>query len=156
MLTMQPPVDVRWGIVAARGEEHRIDVDRHHTTPLFGREFRDVPERADAGVVDEDVEPTEAVNGGLYERVDVRLVGDIGAPADAVDTPGVQFTGDPFESFLVRIAEHETRALSPQPMGGRLADSRGRTGDDRDPAGESRCHCRTSRIRWPTPSAVSP
>ena len=62
MLTIQPPP--RCLQVRNRGaatEEHAGQVGVDHLAPFVRRLFGDVGQAADGGVVDEDVEPAEAI-----------------------------------------------------------------------------------------------
>jgi len=56
------------------GEEHRVDVDRHYTAPFVRIEIGRTCERADTCVVDQDIEPAEALDGDAHHGFDIRAL----------------------------------------------------------------------------------
>src|SRR5258708_10102708 len=58
-------------------EEDRAEVDRELHVDVLGLNLRDRPADADAGVVDEHVEPAVALAVGVDDRLDLALVRDV-------------------------------------------------------------------------------
>ena len=125
-----------------RHEEHRLDVDLHHATPVLFALVDDGATAADADVVVEEIEAPEAIEGGLdHGRAiprprEVRLHGDrlAGQPRDGLH-------GVLGERKLPVHHDHARAGLGEQDGGGAaIADTvtrRPATRHDRDLARES-------------------
>ena len=96
----------------------------------------DRPERAaDAGVVEQDVEPAEALDGGADQRLDVVLLGDVGAQEQQPVRVG-DLVDEALAVVGVEVADDDAGALGEEAQHRRPADAAGTTGDDGDPVGE--------------------
>ena len=107
--------------------------------PLVVGHVQDGGGAAEAGVVDEDVDAAESLDGGLGERADLGFVGDVaglrGDPAGAV--AGGELIAGRGQPALVLVAEHDLGALGQAAPGDRGADAgAGRGGDHDDLAGQ--------------------
>ena len=74
-------------------QEHRLEVDRDVEVPQFLGDLRYGGGAGDPGVVDQDVDRAEAVDGLRHHRLHRRLVGDVGGDgqrlvAERPDLPG--------------------------------------------------------------------
>ena len=104
-----------------RDQKGAREIDGDRAVPF--REL-DVEERrvaADAGIVDEDVEPPVAGDDRLDHRRHRRLVGDVDAERQSLGVPerrqGVA------RAALVDVGDHRNRALGGQGLGDREADA---------------------------------
>ena len=66
------------------GEEKAEDVEVELTVEVLGGDGVERREFEDAGVVDEDVDLAELLDGGGDESVDLILFGDVGADGDGL------------------------------------------------------------------------
>ena len=89
-------------------------------------------EQHHAGVVDQDVEPTELLGGPAHEATRLLLVGDVGLDRDRPAAFGLDSPGELVEAVLAPRAErHGGPRLGERQRGG-LADSRRRPCDRGD------------------------
>ena len=77
-------------------EEHRLDVDLHHATPVLFALVDDGATAADADVVVEEIETAESIDGRLDHRGALAPLGDIGLEGHAL---------------AARLGDHLDRAL---------------------------------------------
>jgi hypothetical protein len=121
----------------ATREKHAEHVHVHHLPPLL---YRDLGEgahrerRVEAGVVDEDVDPTTLVDGLLDHPLDVGLVGDVSGQADAAVERARRYF------CVLEVGDDDSRALRRQAVGDCIADSLRGAGHDRDLALERVAH----------------
>jgi hypothetical protein len=86
------------------------------------------------GVVDQDVEAPEGVDGGGNSRLPIRFRDNVEVPI-ACPGPGfAQQGGDLLTAFVVEIGDHYRSALAGYPFGRGFPDAAGRAGDQRGPA----------------------
>ena len=76
------------------GEEDTFEIDCLHLIPQFFWHGEEVVERADAGVVDENVQPAEVVDGLSDQVSDVHSVGDVSGHSDRLATSVVDLSND--------------------------------------------------------------
>ena len=122
--------------VGQRGLAAQVDrgqVDLLHPPPGIevGVQDRVVLRRADAGVVERDVDRAVGVLGGLEERVDLVLVGDVDMDVRR-DVAAAQLLDD-LRAPGLQAADDDLGALGDEPAYRRQADARATAGDDRDP-----------------------
>ena len=141
--------DVREG--EPRDAQDAVDVRVQHRLLVIGGRLgeRNAAQR-EAGVVEEDVDPTERLDRPVDERAARRLVGDVerqgDVGVDALDPPGTA---------------HDPHARLAQLPHGRGADPRGGAGDDCCLAREAHARTLTRRCptevghRWPSVSGFS-
>jgi hypothetical protein len=115
-------------------DPHGLHVDRENAIDLlFGNvERRHVGVR-DAGIVDHDVEPPEAVDGGFDHRAHVGSACDVGAMEDrAVRAEAVsdRLCHAPAAS-LVEVIDDDAGTFLGKPQGNTLAEAGARPGHDR-------------------------
>src|SRR5205085_11646604 len=92
----------------------------------------------DAGVVDEDVDPTQVRDDPLDRGLDGGGVGHVGADADGLGTPGDRKpAGRLARGGLVEVDDRDRGALLGEPGGGAEPDPARCTGDDGDPSIET-------------------
>jgi hypothetical protein len=87
-----------------------------------------------AGVVDHQVQAAEREHGFLDCSGDLRFVGHVDLDADG-DVGTAQFLGHLLRVLKVQVGNHYARAVGRQTGGDRLADTRRRTGHQRDAGG---------------------
>ena len=91
----------------------------------------DVRAAGEAGVVDEEVEAAELVDGRLDERGDGVLVGHVRRDDVGVGVVLVgEGSGDVVEALLAAGGEDDLCALAGEGVDGRATDTGARTGDD--------------------------
>ena len=121
----------------ARGEKRALEVDVDYRVPI-GRGCREeVDAREDAGVVDHDVNPAEAI-GGADHAADVGLFSDAaldhrGAAAGRLDAPDDHLGG----GAAVEVVDDHCRALARKGHRDRRADALLCPGHHRDPVCQS-------------------
>ncbi len=71
-----------------------LEVDGDDGVELLFAGVGEHPVADDAGVVDQDVEPAEGVDGGLDQSFGLRPVGDVGAAGDGFATGGGDLVDD--------------------------------------------------------------
>ena len=120
--------------------EQALDVDRDHAVPLLGVRTDDGAEEHQAGIVDEDVQPSESLNGPLYGRLGLGSVGDVRfhdqrGPARLVDLGPERFQTVPATGH-----ERDGGTFLGEPAGGGGANAAACTGDKGRGAGQFRHH----------------
>ena len=103
-----------------------MEVDLDHALPHLGVEVRRAAERADARVVEHDVETAEPLGAGVDEGLDLGAVGHVEPAREDGPPARVELLGEGGERLGLEIAQHEPRALGVEPAGGRRADPRRR------------------------------
>ena len=106
----------------------------------------DGADRADARVVDEDVEAAVLGDGRVEERRDLLGVGDVGHHRRRRAAGGAQALGGGAGELLVAVGDHDGRALRGQLVGDRRAEAAPRSRDHRDAPLEHRATS-TARAR---------
>ncbi len=131
------------------------DVHPHHAIEQVGFRLQHVPDSADAGVVEEHVDPLETFDdpGGEGDRVllvgDVHMLGD--RVAAALPNAGHRGLG----AAIVNVGDDDASSFGGEQARGRLADPRAGTSDDTDLALEPRsAHARSVPMRRARPSAI--
>jgi hypothetical protein len=121
-------------------QEHALDIDLHDAAVAF-RLFRDyAAATADADIVIEKVEPTEAIDACRHQRRAIALIGDVAARGER----GAALRRDHVDGVLRQcqfaICNHSFGASPREQDGGRPAvavTGRAATADQRDLAGEA-------------------
>lgn len=110
-----------------------VDVDLHDLGELLGGLLEKglfPPE--DAGAADEDVEPAEALDGGIDRGTDSGFVGHVGFEVDGVLSKGLDI-GSGFRSFLGKdVGDCDVASLFGDAESGRAADASGAAGNQSD------------------------
>ena len=159
MLTITPrPAGSMWRAAAwaQRNVPVRLTASvRDQTSRSSSSRGRD---RADAGVVDEDVEATVLGDDGVEQRGDLLGIGDVGHPRRGDPARGAQARGGGAGELLVEVGDHDARALRRQLVGDRRAEAASRSRDHRDPPVEHRALLphRGRRGRRATASSIRP
>jgi hypothetical protein len=120
---------VRDGGVAA--EEDAGEVRRNHAVPVGIAHVGDVGERADPGVVHEDIDAAEATHGGPDQAIDVRPLPHVGANRFEAMLVTRQRAPGRVEVFLAQPADRDVGALVEQRRRDGQADAAGATGHHR-------------------------
>lgn len=92
--------------------------------------------RGDPGVVADDVDASEVVDGGVAQGLDRLEPRDVGEHPEHVGAPGPQLVDRGVERRLVHVGQHDLPALAGERGTHRLADAAATPGDDRDAIGE--------------------
>jgi hypothetical protein len=101
--------------------------------PLLVGHVQDGGGAAQAGVVDQHVDPAEAGGGGLDQRLDLRLVGDVaGLGPDPVAVGLGQFGAGGGQALVMLVADHDLGAFLQAAAGGGAADAGAGRGGDHD------------------------
>ena len=95
--------------------------------PVGLGEVGDAPERADARVVDDDVDGAEALHRRVGEGLDAAAVADVG-----LDGERAEVVGGPVQRRHLDVADHELRAGRGQAAGDAQPDARRAAGDHRN------------------------
>ena len=76
---MRPYLDCfKWGMASFVATKNGAQVRSHDLVPLCNRDVLRPARDVDAGVIDEDVQPAEVLDGALNQPPDLRFIGDIG------------------------------------------------------------------------------
>ena len=76
---MRPYLDCfRWGMASFVPNENGAQVRSHDLVPLCNRNILRPTGYVDAGVIHEDIQPAEVLDGALNQSFDLRFIGDIG------------------------------------------------------------------------------
>ena len=129
----------------ARGEERRREVRAQRRLPPLERELphRLVGARPDAGDRRADVDAAELLARLREERVDLRLVGEVGAERDRA----AELRGERLRALAAAVVVNDdARALGCERARARGADAARRPGDDDALACESGVHERQSSL----------
>ena len=68
-----------------------LDVDVHRAVPVFLTQCIDPAADSDAGIVEQDVDPSEVFDHGLHGFFNTGFVGDVAADRQRVNALGPQF-----------------------------------------------------------------
>jgi hypothetical protein len=98
---------------------------------LFGHFGNEDGRVADAGVVDEDIEPAEAGDGVIEELLDVGAAADVAAEGDVagIRAGGVELGGGFVEMGLLDVDEGELRAFASEAERDAGSDAAAAAGD---------------------------
>ena len=129
---------VAQGRVGRAGTQERprqVGID--HEVPLLGADLGRCRRAQDARVVDQDVDPAEAVRGRRHEGRDVVRPGDVDMDRQRL-APGRLDRGDRLaRRRVVQIGDHHRRAVGGEPFRDRAADAASGPGHDRHPTIET-------------------
>ena len=141
-------------------QEHALKVDAEHRVPVIHRGVDNERHQvADAGIVDQEVDPAERLDGVRHHRRDLVFEAHVarlgtntraGLRTDRRRDPLHLLTGADAvggEAFTVErplVRQHNRRTLRRQPTGHRLAKpvEPAGAGDNGDPAVETTCHAK--------------
>src|SRR2546428_3228716 len=121
---------------ALQAEEDALAVDPHDAVPVLFGEIHDVGAARDAGVVDEDIDLAEGVDGLADHPVDALEVADVGPEGQALAAERADGVGRRLGGPLLEVDRYDVRAALRQGQRRRAADAARGTGDDRDTIGE--------------------
>ena len=82
-----------------------------------------------AGIVDQDIDAAESIDGGLYRRVHVPAPGDVAMSCDGRVADG---GGYRLRRGLVDVGDCDARTLAREGLGNALAEPRCAAGDERN------------------------
>ena len=129
---------------------HAPQVHLNDPPPVVERERGDGRERADAGVVADDVDGAEPFERCCGERLHAGRVGDV-----RVDADGAELRGGCGQRVLLDVRDHHLHAFGEKGARDSLADPRRAARDDGDLPTELReiahpagCSGRTLGLRW--------
>ena len=88
-------------------------------------------EQHQAGIVDQDVEPTEAVDRGLHGPVGLVAVGDVGLDRQGGAACCLDLRDERVDAVLAAGDDDDGRAVLGKPAGGRLPDAAASARDER-------------------------
>ena len=140
-----------------RGEQEAEDVDVEHLVEVFFGDGLDGRELVDAGVVDEDVEAAEVLDGGVDDALGLGGLGDVAADGDGLAAGGGDGGDDGVGAGLAGgVVDDDGGAFGGERFGDGGADALGCAGDDCDFACELAHNCYPSfstamellRISW--------
>ena len=135
---MLPPLAARWTIAARAAKNTESRLTARTRCHFGGGDLVDATERADAGVVDEHVEPTPAVVADGSPARPRRLRRTRRCPPRRRRHPAAaQLVDDAAEAIDVAVGERHRRPLGAEAPGGGGADPRRRSRDDGDPPDEA-------------------
>src|SRR5215217_3514365 len=121
--------------------EDRGEVDCHQPLPFL---VGDLPQRrvaaVDAGVVDENIQSSEALQRVLDHGSDVFEARDVGADGRHFGPVGAKVLGCGDSILLIPVGDHHARAGLREPFGDRIPDARCPTGHHGYPAAEFQKH----------------
>lgn len=131
-------------------EEDAGQVDVDHAAEQLGRHLDERDPRIDAGVIDENVDAVEALDGALDEALDVARGGDVGGDGERTIGPllGRQLLGGRLGSLGLHVCDDDVGAGFVQAPGDAQPDAGGGTGDDRRLAGEAYELRQQRALRW--------
>jgi len=131
------------GGLAAQVDAGQVDLLDPPPGLQVGVEDRVVLGRADARVVERDVDRPVGLLGGPEERVHLVLVGDVD-PDERREVGPAELADQLVAAPLVDVTDHDLGALLDEPLDGRQPDARAAAGDDGDLALDASCHVRSS------------
>jgi hypothetical protein len=105
------------------GVDQPLEVEVDHPVPLLGGGVLDRPEQHLAGVVDDDVEAAQLVDGAVDGGDCLLLVGDVGLDRQGGVTVTTDLAGQTLEAFQSAGRDGDLGALGGQCSRGRLADA---------------------------------
>jgi hypothetical protein len=112
-------------------------VDRVHPVEVLGRLVGGVGRRGlDAGVVEREVEPTEAVDRAFDQGGDLLLVGHVAGDSERLIPGGGQLVGGGTQRLVVDVGEHHGSARFGEGLGSGKPHPGAGPGDQGDLAGE--------------------
>ena len=114
------------------GVDQALEVEVDHPVPLLGGGVLDRPQQHLAGVVDEDVEAAELVDGALDRGDRLLLVGDVGLDRQRGVTVATDLGGQPLQPFQPPGRDRDFGSVGRQRSRRRLADAAAGAGDQRD------------------------
>ena len=127
-----------------RGEQKAEDVDVEDLVELLFGDGLDGGELVDAGVVDENVETAEVLDGRVDDALGFGGLGDVAADGDGLATGGGDGGDDGFGAGLAGgVVDDDGCAFGGERLGDGGADTLGCAGDDCDFA------CELAHIRIP-------
>ena len=107
-------------------------VQFHQVAELLGRGVEQLAAHGAAGVVDQDVEPAESLEGLGEEAIDVFLLRDVGMDAEDVMAGGLHFGGGLFDGVGLQADDGEFGAGGGEAIGDDAAQAAGAAGDEND------------------------
>jgi hypothetical protein len=120
-------------------EKRRAGVDAHHQVEAFGGGFHHVAPEHGPGVVHEDVDAPEPIDGPRHHRLDLRFVADVefdrqrlGAQRRDLVGDGVDRAGQRLRLFTLR-GDDDAAPGPGQPQGARTPNPPARPRDNGDP-----------------------
>ena len=129
---MLPRLSRRCGRAAPADEERPREVHRDDAVPVGGRDLVKAVGAQDGGHVDEDVEPSEALDAARDRGLDGRFVAHVADPGSDVGAGGAQRGLELRQRLLLHVDGEQPGALGGQPLGNGAADAGSGAGDEND------------------------
>jgi hypothetical protein len=107
-------------------------VDVEHRLELFVGHFLDRGVPGIAGVIDDDVQPTECLHRGADETIRKALVGNAAIYGNSFAAGRIDFFGDRTPRFFVGIVDNDFSAMPRQLECDGAANAAARTGNEGD------------------------
>ncbi len=138
MLTIIPLRSIKEGKLSRVEHQGGREIDRDLTSQLLGSGIGEQSGQAQAGVVDQDIEPTESFDRLGDQASGSRRVGQVGGDREDLETllKGPQLTGQPLEAIATAGRQYQRPCLSTshQLSGQGRADAGRGACDQHDPA----------------------
>ena len=116
---------------AALVKERPGEVDRQHPVPVVVGGFQHRREHGDAGIVDQRVEPAEALSISCHRGRHRIGIGDVAMQGNRI--VGIRKCGDrAVQHFALDVEQRHAPAFGKKPFRHRKADATPSTGDQRD------------------------
>ena len=140
------PLPRRQHVAAGRAgaEEAAVEVDRHDLAPALGRQLGRRHARAEAGIVDQDVDPAVPRGDLLHHRVDPRLVDHV----QPVRLAAPDLARHRLGGSKIDVGHRDMGAGLRQRLRGRAPDAVAAAGHHRDPPVEAQ---QLQIVRHPRP-----
>nr|WP_292135858.1 hypothetical protein [Brevundimonas sp.] len=122
------PALLQMGIGGAASVQHAVDVDGHDLAIVVQGHGLNRAIASDAGVVVDDIQGAEAVDGGLDHALDLVLARDIDNPGDHARR--VQAGQGLGQAVFALVGGQDVGALAGEAADGGLADAGSAAGDD--------------------------
>jgi hypothetical protein len=120
----------------ARAVKGAVQPDLDDAVPALGGKVHGCHPGADAGVVDQHVDPPESIDRFRHGLLDAGLVGDVELQAVRFGAGGGQLARDRLRGRPVDVGHHHARPAAPEGERARPADPRAAARNEHDPAPE--------------------
>jgi len=112
--------------------DQALEVEVDHPVPFLGGRILDRAEQHHAGVVDDDVEPSQLVDGAIDRSDRLLLVGDVGFDRKRGVTLAADLRGKPLKSLKTAGGHGDLRPLLRQRPRRSLTNATARASDQRN------------------------
>jgi hypothetical protein len=113
MLMITPPAGNCASIcrTASRAQRKTPRIHTHHALPFLQARLQYSANVADAGIVDQDIEPALSSSDLLYRGSDLRLLSHIELLRTRIPSGSLNFSGNPLRRILSDVCKNDVRAL---------------------------------------------